>query len=211
MKVERKRRRLYEEPDDTQETVKQQEITSEPAISDSQVKQEVEKAEQTNQRDKNTTGKENSEQDSLNINNQLASQLIKRYMVLALAPAVIPFPLLDLAISSGIQIRMLRKLSEIYGIPFSKNRAKSLLVALVSGAHVGLYSGTILKFLPAIGTAGSILSMAMLSPAVTYAVGYVFARHFESGGTLLDFSPNSAKVHFQRAVKQGNIASEDLK
>jgi uncharacterized protein DUF697 len=41
------------------------------------------------------------------------------------AAGFIPLPLVDIAAVWGVQLQMLRRLSEIYGVPFSENRGKS--------------------------------------------------------------------------------------
>ena len=39
--------------------------------------------------------------------------------------------------------------------------------------------------------------------ATTYALGYVFDRHFRNGGSLVDFDANEAKTYFKTKVEEG--------
>jgi uncharacterized protein (DUF697 family) len=51
-----------------------------------------------------------------------ASQLVDRFSLWSGAAGLIPIPLIDVATVAGVQLQMLRRLSEIYGVPFSDNR-----------------------------------------------------------------------------------------
>jgi uncharacterized protein (DUF697 family) len=87
---------------------------------------------------------------------------------------------------------MLRRLSQIYGVPFSSNRGKSIIASLMGSmipATSGMGVASALKAIPVIGTAAGTLTMSGVSAGATYAIGKVFIQHFASGGTLLDFNP----------------------
>ena len=127
---------------------------------------------------------------------ELASQLVDRLSLWSGAAGLIPVPLVDMAAVGGVQLHMLRRLSEIYGIPFSENRGKSIL-ASVAGAVIPASTATttamgvssFMKGLPGIGTAIGALTMPVVSAGATWVIGKVFIQHFASGGTLLDFNP----------------------
>jgi uncharacterized protein (DUF697 family) len=126
----------------------------------------------------------------------LASQLVDRLSLWSGAAGLIPVPLLDIAAVGGVQLHMVRRLSEIYGIPFSDNRGKAIL-ASVAGAVIpastatttAMSVGSLLKAMPGIGTAIGALTMPVVSAGATWVIGKVFIQHFASGGTLLDFNP----------------------
>src|SRR5271166_5925781 len=123
---------------------------------------------------------------------ELASQLVDRLSLWSGAAGLIPLPLVDVAAVGGVQLYMLRRLSEIYGVPFSKNRGKSIIASL-AGAVIPYSTATttagIIKFFPIFGTAIGQLTMAAVSAPATWVIGKVFIQHFASGGTLLDFNP----------------------
>ena len=101
-------------------------------------------------------------------------------------------PFVDAAAVGGVQVQMLRRLSQIYEVPFSENRGKVLIAAtagalLPSTSTIGIYSTV--KAVPFLGTIVGGLAMPVLSAGATYAIGQAFIKHFESGGTLLDFTP----------------------
>ena len=60
---------------------------------------------------------------------ELASQLVDRFSLWSGAAGLIPIPLVDVVAVGGVQLQMLRRLSEMYGVPFSDNRGKSILAS----------------------------------------------------------------------------------
>jgi uncharacterized protein (DUF697 family) len=121
-----------------------------------------------------------------------ATAVVKRLSLWSGAAGLIPIPLVDLAAVGGVQIEMLRRVSKIYAVPFSQNSGKAL-IAGVAGSMIPASSGvgatSLIKGIPGIGTAVSLLTMPTLSMGATYAIGMAFIQHFATGGTLLDFNP----------------------
>ena len=60
---------------------------------------------------------------------EAASQLVDRFSLWSGAAGLIPVPLIDVVAVGGVQLQMLRKLSEIYGVPFTNNRSKSVIAS----------------------------------------------------------------------------------
>ena len=123
---------------------------------------------------------------------ELASHLVDRLSLWSGAAGLIPVPLVDMSAVGGVQLHMLRRLSEIYGVPFSENRGKSILTSLVGAvipASAATTTASLMKGLPVIGTAIGVLTMPVVSAGATWVIGKVFIQHFASGGTLLDFNP----------------------
>jgi uncharacterized protein (DUF697 family) len=123
---------------------------------------------------------------------ELASHLVDRLSLWSGAAGLIPVPLVDMAAVGGVQLHMLRRLAEIYRVPFSENRGKSILTSLVGSvipASTATTTASLMKGLPVIGTAIGVLTMPVVSAGATWVIGKVFILHFASGGTLLDFNP----------------------
>jgi uncharacterized protein (DUF697 family) len=123
---------------------------------------------------------------------ELASHLVDRLSLWSGAAGLIPVPLVDMAAVGGVQLHMLRRLSQIYGVPFSENRGKSILTSLAGAvipASTATTTASLMKSLPVIGTAIGALTMPVVSAGATWVIGKVFIQHFASGGTLLDFNP----------------------
>ena len=144
---------------------------------------------------------------------EVASQLVDRLALWSGAAGLIPLPVVDLAAVGGVQLYMLRRLSEIYGVPFSENRGKSVLASL-AGAVLPFTTATTIgglaKFFPVIGTAIGQLTMAGVSAPATWVIGKVFIQHFASGGTLLDFNPPDSREFIKAQREKLGIRSRTV-
>jgi uncharacterized protein (DUF697 family) len=131
------------------------------------------------------------------INLSRASEVISSSVKWSIGAGLVPFPVLDLVALGAVQTRMLINLSEVYGQPFGKEAANTivsvLLGTLVPGAAAGAVMGSAVKAAPVGGTLAGIVSMSVFGAAATYAVGKVFTRHLAGGGRVGDFSPESIK------------------
>ena len=105
---------------------------------------------------------------------------------------LVPVPVLDAVAVGGLQIQMVRRISQIYDVDFSENRGKALIANLAGSmipATSGIGAASVLKAVPVIGTIAGGFVMPALSAGATYAIGKAFIQHFATGGTLLDFNP----------------------
>ncbi|TAN49584.1 MAG: DUF697 domain-containing protein [Methylococcaceae bacterium] len=145
---------------------------------------------------------------------QKGNAIIKNYVIANMAVSLVPFPLVDLVVITGIQLKMLHSLAKLWDVPFKKDVGKSILAALVgSGVPTGaaMTAASAAKTIPMGGTAAGIISLSLLSGAATYAIGKVFTQHFASGGTFLDFDPDSVREHFNSLLAEGKQVVTDLK
>jgi uncharacterized protein (DUF697 family) len=133
-----------------------------------------------------------------------AAKLVDRFALWSGVGGLIPLPFVDVLAVGGLQLQMLRRLSQIYDVQFSENRGKALL-ASIAGTMIPVTSGmgaaSALKGVPILGMIASAFVMPVLSAGATYAIGRAFVQHFESGGTLLDFNPPDYK-EFIKAQKE---------
>jgi uncharacterized protein (DUF697 family) len=121
-----------------------------------------------------------------------ARKLVERFALWSGVAGLLPVPVIDLAAVGGLQLQMLRRISQIYDVPFSKNRGKALIASLAGTmipASTGLGMASMIKSVPVAGTAIGALTTPTLSVGATYVIGRTFIEHFASGGTLLDFEP----------------------
>ena len=135
---------------------------------------------------------------------EAAEKMVDRFAVWAGVAGLVPLPVVDVLAVGGLQLQMLRRISQIYGIEFSENRGKAL-IASIAGTMIpatsALGAASSLKFVPVIGTLTAVFTMPVLSAGATYAIGRAFIQHFESGGTLLDFNPPDYR-EFIKAQKE---------
>src|SRR5262249_37303546 len=135
---------------------------------------------------------------------EMAVRLVNRFALWSGAAGLIPVPGVDWVTVGGVQIQMLRRLSQTYEVAFSENRGKALIVSLAGSAvpsSSALGFASLAKSVPVFGTLASALVMPVLSAGATYAIGRTFMQHFESGGTLLDFNPPDYR-EFIKAQKE---------
>jgi len=135
---------------------------------------------------------------------EVASKLVDRFAIWSGVAGLVPLPVVDVLAVGGLQVQMLRRLSQIYGVDFSANRGKSLIAALAGSmipATSGMGAASALKAVPILGTLAAGFVMPVLSAGATFAIGKAFIQHFESGGTLLDFNPPDYR-DFVKAQKQ---------
>ena len=140
-------------------------------------------------------------------NAELASKLVNRFAVWSGVAGLIPVPVVDVVAVGGLQLQMLRRLSQLYGVPFSDNRGKALLASLGGAlipASSGIGAASALKAVPLFGTLASGFIMPVLSAGATYAIGKAFIEHFTSGGTLLDFNPPDYREFVRDKSRCGN-------
>src|SRR5579862_1375770 len=127
---------------------------------------------------------------------EVASKLVERFALWSGVAGLVPVPVVDVLAVAGIQLQMLRRISQIYEVPFTENGGKAVLASL-AGTMIpttsGIGAASMLKAVPIAGTLASAFVMPALSAGATYAIGKVFIQHFASGGTLLDFNPPDYK------------------
>ena len=142
------------------------------------------------------------------------AKLVKRYVWWSMGAGLIPVPLLDLSAVAGVQLKMLHRLSQYYGVKFKRNIGKSIIAVLTGAITADALRGSVLtsfvKSIPLVCILGSV-SMPIYAGAITYAVGKVFIQHFESGGTFLDFDPQKVKDSFAKLYEDGKKVAADLK
>jgi uncharacterized protein (DUF697 family) len=140
--------------------------------------------------------------------------IVRKYMYWSMGAGLIPVPYADMAAVTGVQIKMLADLAKHYEIPFSKNKVKEIVAALIGGALPGPIAGSMLgsavKMVPVVGPIIGGVSVPLLSGATTYAVGNVFIRHFESGGNFIDFEPAKVKDEFKQEFEKGKTAAQEF-
>jgi len=135
---------------------------------------------------------------------QDASKLVDRFAIWSGVAGLVPVPVIDVLAVGGLQLQMLRRLSQIYGVEFSENRGKALIAALAGcmiPATSGMGAASALKAIPVVNILAAGFVMPVLSAGATYAIGKAFVQHFESGGTLLDFNPPDYR-EFVKAQKE---------
>lgn len=144
-----------------------------------------------------------------------AGSIVNRNMLWAAGGGLIPVPVADFIAITAVQMKMLKELSDLYGVKFTEGLAKKSVGALLSGiggAGLGGVVGfSLAKLLPGLGTLFGVATIPAFASGFTYATGKVFVMHFESGGTFLDFDPAAVREHFQREFELGKARAAEAR
>jgi uncharacterized protein (DUF697 family) len=119
-----------------------------------------------------------------------ALRIVNRHAGYSAVGGIIPLPVVSFAGVTAVIVRMVKVLSDHYGVAFERDRARAIVVGLVAGAMpTGLAtvtSSTLLYVVPASALVGLVVS-SLSAVACTRGVGRIFVEHFETGATLVDF------------------------
>lgn len=136
-----------------------------------------------------------------------AMQVVTHYVWWSAGWGFIPLPLVDVAAVTAVQLRMVSKLSDFYGVPFRRNRGKAIIGALTGGlVPTSLARGTLgglFRAIPFVGQIVGFVTTPLFDGAATYAVGKVFVEQFESGGSFLDFDPEEWRGRYSSFYAEG--------
>ncbi len=139
-----------------------------------------------------------------------AHRLVVHYRRWTIAMATAPLPLVDAALVSGLQIRMLSRLARLYGVPFERVQVVSLLSALFGGwtpyTITTGFAGAAARLAPELGTVIGIATSIGTSVLATETIGKMFVQHFEEGGTFLDFEPRKYRERLAKAKDESKTA-----
>jgi uncharacterized protein (DUF697 family) len=136
-----------------------------------------------------------------------ALRIIKSKVGWATGAGLVPFPLLDLAAITAVQVRMVHQLAGVYGVPFRVDAVKRIIGVVVGSGGAVLVAAPVasmLKAFPVLGTFLSTFVEPAAAAASTYALGHVFMQHFESGGTLLNLEPDAMRQHYYEEYRKGH-------
>lgn len=143
-------------------------------------------------------------------NNEKADSIIKNHMIWSMGAGLIPVPIADFFAVSAIQLDMVRQLSKLHDLDFSETAGKASITAL-TGSGLARLGARAVKFIPGVGSVLGGITMAVLSGASTYALGEVFKKHFETGGTFLDFDPGRLKKFYDEKFEKGKQIAKEIK
>jgi uncharacterized protein (DUF697 family) len=119
-----------------------------------------------------------------------ANAIVERHANFSALGGVIPMPLINVASVTVIILHMVKRLCQLYDVPYEKGRARALVIGLAGGAVPSTASAvtasTLVYFVPGANLLGLAVSSVTAS-ACTRGIGRRFVDHFETGASLLDF------------------------
>ena len=133
-----------------------------------------------------------------------ADTVVRNHVIWSMgASFLIPIPIADVFAVSALQLDMIRQLSRVYDIDFAETQGKAIITSLTSSTLARAGARSLIKLVPGIGTLIGGVTVSIFNGASTYALGEVFKRHFDSGGTILDFDTERLKKLYKEKFEKG--------
>jgi CRP-like cAMP-binding protein/uncharacterized protein (DUF697 family) len=116
-----------------------------------------------------------------------ARAIVERHANYSALGGFIPVPIANVAAITAVIMRMVRALSELYGVPYDRTRAQAIVIGLMGGVMptgvATVATSTIGFFVPGYNLIGLAVSSVTAS-ACARKIGQMLIDHFESGATL---------------------------
>jgi uncharacterized protein (DUF697 family) len=112
-----------------------------------------------------------------------AHKIVSRYKNFAALGGLVPLPVANIASVTAVNLRMVKQLSDLYQVPFQRDRTRALIVGLIGGAvptGVGTATSATLMFVVPGGLLWGMGAAALTAGALTRAIGLVFIESFET-------------------------------
>ena len=137
--------------------------------------------------------------------------IIRNHVIWSMGAGLIPVLIADIFAVSALQLDMIRQMSKVYDVDFSETQGKAIVTSLTSTTLARVTAGSLVKMIPVVGSIIGGVTVSVVAGASTYALGQVFKRHFESGGTILDFDPARLKKLYKEQFEKGKKVAEQLR
>jgi len=140
----------------------------------------------------------------------LTERLITRHVALAMGAAALPMPLVDVAAVTWVQVDLVARLAQRYGMEADRTRVKAAVLAL-AGATAARIGGSLVKAVPGGGWIVGGATQLALAGATTYALGQVYREHFEADGSLEGPDFESLRERYETYVERGRELARTLR
>ena len=140
-----------------------------------------------------------------------ADTIIRNHIIWSMGAGFIPVLVADIFAVTALQLDMIRQLTRVYGVNYQETQGKAIVTALTSSTLARVSAGSLVKLIPGIGSLLGGATISVFAGASTYALGEVFKKHFETGGTILDFDPGRLKKMYKEKFEKGKKVAEELK
>ncbi len=144
-------------------------------------------------------------------NKERAEGVVRNHVVWSMGAGLIPIPVADFIAVAAVQLDMIRTMAGVYGVDFRETEGKALITSLTGSGLSRLGANALIKLIPGVGSALGGVSMSIVSGASTYALGQVFKRHFEYGGTFVDFDTDRFQRYYDEQFEKGKTVAKEMK
>ena len=139
-----------------------------------------------------------------------AETIVRNHVLFSMGAGAIPVPVADVLAVSASQLDMIRQLCKVYDMDFHESQGKAIVSSLTVATLARLGAGSLVKFIPVVGSIVAGVTNALMAGASTYALGQVFKTHFNTGGTILDFDAARLKKVYKEQFEKGKNVAEEL-
>ena len=123
-----------------------------------------------------------------------ARKIVERHRTYAAVGGLFPLPVVNIAGVTAINMRMVKQLSDLYGVPFERDRTRSMIIGLMAGAvptGLGAATASTLVFVVPGSALFGLAVSAISAGALTRGIGLVFLEHFENESMSFDIATSS--------------------
>jgi uncharacterized protein (DUF697 family) len=124
---------------------------------------------------------------ALALRRRKAIAIVERYANGSTIGGAIPVPMVNAVAITALMVRMVKALSELYGMPFERNRTRAIVVGLMGGAlptgFATIATSTLSYFVPGLNLFGLAVA-SVTSGAYARSIGQLYIEHFESGAAV---------------------------
>lgn len=138
-----------------------------------------------------------------------ADTIIRNHVIWSMGAGLIPVLIADIFAVSALQLDMIRQLCKVYDTNFQETQGKALVTSLTSSTLARLGAGSVIKLIPGVGSFIGGATVSIFAGASTYALGEVFKKHFNSGGTILDFDPDRLRKYYKEKFEKGKKVAKE--
>lgn len=138
-----------------------------------------------------------------------ADNIIRNHVIWSMGAGFIPVLIADIFAVSALQLDMIRQLCRVYDVDFQETQGKALVTSLTSTTLARLGARGLIKLIPGIGSLIGGATVSAFAGTSTYALGEVFKKHFESGGTILDFDPDRLRKYYREKFEKGKTVVKE--
>ena len=133
-------------------------------------------------------------------------EIIKKHSFTAAGLGIIPVPFFNFFSVSAVQINMVQAIARLYNVAEKKSSIKNIIASVLGGLGATGISGlSMLKLgaIPVIGGSLAAFSAPALNGFSTYAIGYMFAKYYESPDGFIKANAHALTEWFKEGFKEG--------
>jgi uncharacterized protein (DUF697 family) len=109
--------------------------------------------------------------------------IVERHQMYSGLGGLFPVAALNVASVTAVNLRMIKSLSDLYGLPFERDKARTVIIGLMGGAApsglAAAASTTLLHVMPAAGAVGMVVS-SVAAATLTRRIGMSYLERFEA-------------------------------